>query len=79
MRDRNVFRLDAAQVPIAVGASETCSASGKNGSFNRCTVWFSSKALPRTKLCYISPVMKTCVAFGFYFWFAVPGGREANV
>jgi hypothetical protein len=30
-------------------------------------------------LCYIHPVMKTRVAFGFYFWFSVLGGREANV
>ena len=30
-------------------------------------------------LCYILQVMKTQVAFGFYFWFSVLGGREANV
>jgi hypothetical protein len=40
---------------------------------------FHPELAHRTKLCYISPVMKTCVAFGFYFWFSVPGGREANV
>jgi len=29
------------------------------------------------KLCYICRVMKTRATFGFYFWFSVPGGREA--
>ena len=31
------------------------------------------------QLCYIGDVMNKRVVFGFYFWFSVPGGREANV
>jgi hypothetical protein len=36
-------------------------------------------SMARRVLCYILQVMKTQVAFGFYFWFSVLGGREANV
>ena len=35
------------------------------------------KSIP--ELCYILTVMKPSVAFDFYFWFSVPGGRVADV